>query len=172
MIPRPAEDPELTLSIDVNLAAPRDVVWRCWTESDLLRQWFCPLPWQVSRADFDLRPGGRMNIDMQGPNGEEIEIKGIWLEIEPPSWLVFTDTYREGYIPQPDPFMTGFVELSETDTGGTRMVWGARHSTPEQVQKHLEMGFEEGWTTSARQLEAKARQVAGLTPESPPPHGR
>ena len=58
---------EHTLVIERVLGAPRTAVWRCWTEADLLKQWFCPKPWEVAEADFDLRPGGRMNCVMQGP---------------------------------------------------------------------------------------------------------
>ena len=50
---------ELTLTR--RIAAPRGIVWRCWTEPELIRQWFCPKPWNLVEADFDLRPGGRMN---------------------------------------------------------------------------------------------------------------
>ena len=117
-----------TLQIDVNLQAPRASVWRCWTETAIFCQWFCPAPWKVTEADFDLRPGGRMNNVMQGPNGERFDNTGIWLVIEPMSRLVFTDAFREGYIPLPNPFMTGFVELSDTGQGATRMVW--EHGMP------------------------------------------
>lgn len=154
--------PEHTLKIDVQLDAPLDAVWRCWTEPDQLAKWYCPKPWHIAAADFDFRPGGRMNLVMQGPNGERIETTGIWLAIEPKSELVFTDYYHEGYIPQPTSFMTGFVRLSENESGGTRMIWGARHTSEEDVQKHIEMGFEWGWGTAARQLEGAARQLAGL----------
>ena len=148
-----------TLQIDVTLQARRASIWRCWTETALFCQWFCPAPWKVTEADFNLRPGGRMNNVMQGPNGERFDNTGIWLVIEPMSRLVFTDAFREEYIPLPNPFMTGFVELSDVGLEATRMVWGARHATEEDARKHLEMGFEQGWRTAARQLEDIARKL-------------
>ena len=156
-----ADPSQFTLSIDVDLRAPRAAVWRCWTEPELFCQWFCPKPWTIAEADFDLRPGGRMNNVMQGPNGERFENTGIWLEIEPLHRLVFTDTFREGYIPLPDSFMTGFVKLSDIGRESTRMVWGARHATEEKMRTHLEMGFESGWRTAAGQLSDIARWLAG-----------
>ena len=38
--------------------APRDRVWRCWTEPELMKRWFTPAPWQTVHAEVDLRPGG------------------------------------------------------------------------------------------------------------------
>jgi uncharacterized protein YndB with AHSA1/START domain len=47
---------------------------------------------------------------MAGPNGERMENKGIWLEIDPLCRLVFTDAFTEGFVPAAEPFMTGVVE--------------------------------------------------------------
>lgn len=139
--------------------APRHAVWRCWTEEDLLKQWHCPRPWSVPEADFDLRPGGRFNTVFAGPDGERMENKGMWLEIVPEERLVFTDFYTEGYVPQGDGFMTGFVELSDTEDGKTRFIWGARHRNAETMKQHVEMGFEQGWGAAADQLEETAQSV-------------
>ena len=151
-----------TLVIERHLRAPRAAVWRCWTEAALLKQWFCPKPWIVAEADFDLRPGGRMNTVMQGPEGERIENEGCWLEIMPEERLTFTDSFAEDYRPRAEPFMTGFVRLSDHADGGTQMTWGARHATEAAMRQHLDMGFEQGWAAAAGQLEDLARRVAGL----------
>lgn len=154
------QEAPLTLLIERIIDAPRHDVWRCWTETDLLKQWFCPKPWHVPEAEFDLRPGGRMNTVMTGPNGERHENFGIWLEVVPEKRLVFTDGYREGFMPAASHFMTGFVELSDTDTGGTKMTWGARHNDEATLKKHLEMGFEEGWKAASAQLEELAKTLS------------
>lgn len=147
------------LSIHRILNAPRSAVWRCWTEQDLLKQWFCPKPWTVPEADFDLRPGGRMNTVMAGPGGERVENIGCFLEIVPQERLVFTDVFSEGFMPRAEAFMTGVVELSETSDGRTQMIWSARHATAEARQKHLDMGFEQGWNAAADQLDALAQSL-------------
>lgn len=156
----------LSLELHRLIDAPRDAVWRCWTEPDLLKQWFCPQPWSVPHAEFDLRPGGRMTTVMQGPTGERMENQGVWLEIVPQRRLTFTDAYSEGFVPTASPFMTGFVELSDAGDGATRMVWGARHASEEDTQKHLDMGFEQGWPIVADQLEQVAREL-GRTGSAP-----
>ena len=38
--------------------APREKLYRCWTESELLKKWFTPAPWTTPFAELDVRPGG------------------------------------------------------------------------------------------------------------------
>ncbi|ENN88005.1 activator of HSP90 ATPase 1 family protein [Rhizobium freirei PRF 81] len=47
------------LSFTRIIDAPRDEIFRCWTEEELLKQWFAPLPWTVSAAKIDIRAGGK-----------------------------------------------------------------------------------------------------------------
>lgn len=157
----------LTLEIECNLDAPRRAVWRCWTEPDLLTQWFCPKPWRVAEADSDLRPGGRMNVVMEGPDGTRVDNVGIWLEVVPGKRLTFTDAYSEGFVPRESSFMTGYVELSDAPGERTKMVWGARHGKTADKQAHLEMGFQQGWSAAAAQLEELARSLANGAAPSP-----
>jgi uncharacterized glyoxalase superfamily protein PhnB/uncharacterized protein YndB with AHSA1/START domain len=167
------EKGDLTLVLDVTLSAPRAAVWRCWTESALLKERYCPKPWRVDSADLDLKPGGRFNSVFAGPKGERHDNKGAFLEIETLSRLVFTDAYTEGFIPAGKHFMTGVVELSDEGAGATRMVWGARHGDRDSLKQHLEMGFEQGWRAAAQQLEDLAQGVDangarhGATPLAP-----
>ncbi|WP_017931843.1 SRPBCC family protein [Robiginitomaculum antarcticum] len=143
-----------TLTVERTLNAPRDKIWRCWTDPDLLKQWYVPKPWYIPTVDLDVRPGGRCNFTMAGPDGERIENVGCYLEVTSQERLVFTDGYSEDFMPRPDGFMTGVVKLSDAGKGQTKMLWSARHATPELKQKHLDMGFEQGWNACVDQLAA------------------
>ena len=156
-----------TLVLDRVLDAPRAAVWRCWSEPDLLMQWHCPKPWQVTAAEMDLRPGGRFNTVMEGPQGERFENTGSFLAVEPGRHLTFTDAYSEGFVPSGSHFMTGFLTLEEAGPGRTRMIWGARHPTVEATQQHLEMGFEAGWNAATDQLEELAASFSGASAADP-----
>src|SRR3569833_2220044 len=46
------------LVLDRLLDAPRDKVFRCWTDPELIKQWFAPKPYTVPEAKVDLRVGG------------------------------------------------------------------------------------------------------------------
>ena len=148
-----------SLSVSRTISAPRSAVWRCWTEPDLLKQWFCPKPWTVPEADMDVRPGGRMNIIMAGPTGERMETVGCYLEVLPMQRLVFTDAFSEEFMPCAEPFLTSMVELADAQNDTTQLVWTARHATPEARSRHLEMGFENGWNAALDQLDELARSL-------------
>ncbi|MEO0982911.1 MAG: SRPBCC family protein [Pseudomonadota bacterium] len=150
----------LSLGLERTIQAPRAVVWRCWTDPDLFKRWYCPAPWTVPEADLDVRPGGRFNCVMAGPDGERFETVGCYLDVVDGARLVFTDAYSEGFMPRPESFMTGVVELADAGANDTRMIWTARHACQDDVAKHLEMGFEQGWPAAAEQLNALAAEIA------------
>lgn len=150
---------ELILKVERVINAPRSIVWQCWTDLALFKQWFCPQPLQVTQAEFELRPGGRMNTLMEGPDNARVDSKGVWLEVVPYSRLVFTDAFTEGFVPTAEPFLTWCAEFVDESTEKTKMTWGARHRSNEDVKRHLEMGFEEGWNTAVDQLDDLARRV-------------
>lgn len=147
---------ELTLTRLI--AAPRHALWRCWTEPDLIKQWFTPRPWTTPEVTVDVRPGGASDMLFRGPNGEEFPNRGIYLEVVPDERLVFTDAYTAGWMPSAKPFMTGIITFAD-EGGATRYTASARHWTAEDRAKHEEMGFHEGWGKATDQLEELARRL-------------
>jgi uncharacterized protein YndB with AHSA1/START domain len=141
-----------------HLQAPRAAVWRCWTEPELLEQWFAPAPWSVADVTVDLRPGGAFEIVMRSPEGEEHPGPGCYLEIEPPARLVFTDAFIGDWQPSEKPFFTAVLTFEDA-TGGTRYTARARHWSDEDRAAHEAMGFHDGWGKCADQLEALARSL-------------
>jgi uncharacterized protein YndB with AHSA1/START domain len=150
------EDRELVLSrlIDV----PREKLYRAWTEPELLKQWFAPLPYTTPVAEMDVRPGGANLIVMRGPDGAELPNRGVYLEVVKNERLVFTDAYAKAWEPSQKPFMT--VVLTFEDEGGkTRYTARARHWTVEDRQAHENMGFHQGWGLCTDQLAALAAKL-------------
>lgn len=149
-------DRELVLSRLID--APREKVYRAWTEADILKQWFAPKPWTTPRAELDVRPGGTSFVVMRDPDGNEYPNQGVYLEVVPNERLVFTDAYVSAWQPSEKPFFTAV--LTFTDEGGkTRYVARALHWTAEDKEAHEKMGFHEGWGQCADQLEAVARTL-------------
>ena len=150
------EDRELVLTrlIDV----PRENLYRAWTEPELLKQWFAPLPYTTPVAEMDVRPGGANLIVMRGPDGAELPNRGVYLEVVKNERLVFTDAYAKAWEPSQKPFMT--VVLTFEDEGGkTRYTARARHWTVEDRQAHENMGFHQGWGLCTDQLAALAAKL-------------
>lgn len=153
----PAEPHELVL--DRVLDAPRDKLWRCWTDASLFEKWFCPKPWYVSDAVVELRPGGQFSTVMHGPDGEKFPNMGVCLEVIEGRKLVFTDAFAPGWQPSGRPFMVAEVTFEDAGEGRTRYVARARHWTDEARQEHEAMGFHEGWDAVADQLEKLANTL-------------
>jgi uncharacterized protein YndB with AHSA1/START domain len=149
-------DRELVLTRLID--APRETLYRAWTDPALLKQWFAPAPWTTPVADLDVRPGGASLVVMRGPDGHEFPNRGVYLEVVANERLVFTDAFSAAWEPSPKPFMTVIVTFTEED-GQTRYTARVRHWTVEDRKAHEEMGFHQGWGKCADQLTAL---VAGL----------
>jgi uncharacterized protein YndB with AHSA1/START domain len=127
-----------------------------------MKQWYCPKPWHVTVADIDVRAGGKCHIVMTGPNGEENDIHGQYLEVADQSCLTFSDAFVGDWIPSSKaPFMTGYVVLTDGQGDTTTMEWGARHWLVETYEEHKAMGFDFGWNAAADQLDALAQSLKG-----------
>ncbi|MEF2547770.1 SRPBCC family protein [Aurantimonas sp. E1-2-R+4] len=138
--------------------APRDKVYRAWTESELLTRWFAPKPWTTPRAELDVRPGGSSLVTMRSPEGKDYPNPGVYLEVVKNERLVFTDAYTSAWVPSDKPFMTVTLTFEDED-GKTRYTATARHWSAADRKAHEEMGFHEGWGQCAQQLEEVAREL-------------
>jgi uncharacterized protein YndB with AHSA1/START domain len=147
------------LSVTRFIAAPRSLIWRAWTEPELLKRWFTPRPWTTPVVELDVRPGGSSRIVMRGPDGEEHDNLGVYLEVVKDQRLVFTDAFTGAWIPSAKPFMTGVVTLAD-EAGGTRYTAMARHWNAEDKTMHEQMGFHVGWNAATDQLEALVAELA------------
>lgn len=151
-------DPTLDLELRREVAAPPHLVWRAWTEPELLKQWFCPKPWQTTHCEIDLRPGGRFHTIMRGPAGEEVNNTGCYLMVVPERLLVFTDALGAGFRPTGTSFMAASVSI-EPAAGGTLYVARVMHKDVETKTKHETMGFHQGWGAALDQLVALAKTM-------------
>jgi uncharacterized protein YndB with AHSA1/START domain len=148
---------ELTLTrlIDVS----RALVWQAWTTPEYLQQWWAPKPFITPECEMDLRPGGRFRTLMRGPNGEEYDNQGCFIEVVEHTRIVFTDTLLAGFFPAPNPFFTAIITMADED-GKTRYTARALHKNDEDRLKHEQMGFHEGWGTCLDQLVVVAKGLA------------
>lgn len=79
---------DLTLVRTVN--APRQAVWRLWTESEHLAQWWGPHGFTNPECSIDPRPGGKLRIVMRSPDGQDFLNVGTVQAVQVPKRLVFT----------------------------------------------------------------------------------
>jgi len=153
-----AIDPNRDLVLTRLLDAPRNALYRCWTEPELLKQFFAPLPYTTPHAELDVRPGGSNRITMRSPEGEDMPLSGVYLDAVPNEKIVFTDAFTEAWTPSAKPFFVGTLTFAD-EAGKTRYTAVARHWTAEDKAAHEAMGFHEGWGQVADQLEALAKTL-------------
>jgi uncharacterized protein YndB with AHSA1/START domain len=150
------DDRELVLTRFID--APREKVFRAWTDPELLKQWFAPLPYTTPVAELDVRPGGSNRVVMRDPQGQESEHRGVYLDVIENERLVFTDAFTEVWQPSQKPFMTAILTF-EQEGAGTRYTARVRHWTKEDREAHEKMGFYEGWGQCANQLAALTAKI-------------
>ncbi|MBI1730438.1 SRPBCC domain-containing protein [Candidatus Acetothermia bacterium] len=82
------------------LDAPRDLMFKVWTDPKRLKNWWGPKGFTVTTLKVDLRPGGTMHYCLQGPNNLEIWGKFFYREVSPPERLVCVNCFsdKEGNI--------------------------------------------------------------------------
>jgi uncharacterized protein YndB with AHSA1/START domain len=156
-------DSKLDLGFARIVDVPRSLVWRAWTEPELLKPWFCPLPWITIDCEIDLRPGGIFRTTMQSPEGQEFPNSGCYLEIIPQTKLVWTNALLPGFRPSlpaatcgsddANFMFTAMIELAD-HASGTRYSATVIHADEAGCKKHEAMGFEGGWGTAFDQLVA------------------
>jgi uncharacterized protein YndB with AHSA1/START domain len=90
----PAQAPT-TLRITRTLAAPREKVFRAWTDPQTLERWFAPSDaYRTTVPELDARPGGRYKFEMHH-EGKVYSMWGVFREVKPPEKLVFTWQWDE-----------------------------------------------------------------------------
>jgi uncharacterized protein YndB with AHSA1/START domain len=146
---------ERTIVIERELDAPRELVWKVWTDPDEIAKWWGPEGFTTPREkiEYDLRPGGVARLTMVGPDGEEYPNNGTFRIVEPPERLAFGEENIEH--PMLD---SGETTVELVDLGGdrTRVVVTSRLVCAEEL---VEMA-NAGWNSQFDKLEALLRARA------------
>jgi uncharacterized protein YndB with AHSA1/START domain len=120
--------------------APRERIWREWTEPERFADWFGGVQSQVplSTVSMDVRPGGRWRLTMLADEGRrEIRWKGEYREVAEPERLVFTLSDQPGE----DGYEVVTVVLTDLGDGRTEMLFKQRGNLPPDVYARAETGW-------------------------------
>ncbi|WP_438853571.1 SRPBCC family protein [Agromyces sp. M3QZ16-3] len=137
--------------------APRDLVWRAWTESADAAEWWHPrgIVIKDGSVSVDARPGGRYAYTMVNPaDGNEYPTAGVYREVDPPRRLVFT----WGSPDEPDetaPVIT--VDLRELDGDRTEMLFHLRGFPGAPGDGNVYDGWDSAFDLLGEQLAARIR---------------
>ena len=135
----------LVLELQFVVDAPRERIFRTLTEPAELARWWGPRGYTTPEIDLDLRVGGGYRLTMQPPDGDRFHLAGEFLEIEPPSRLVYTFRWEE---PDPDDRET-VATLSLDDLGDATEVSLSQGEFATEARLELHRS---GWTDSSEKL--------------------
>lgn len=138
--------------------APRDLVFRLWTEPAHMARWWGPLGFTNPVCELDVRPRGSYRIVMRAPNGQEFPCQGVYIEVVRPERLVFTNNAvgQDG-----SPVLEGITAVLFEDTGGkTTLTMRTRAKAVVDFARAYLSGMEAGWTQSLDKLGAEVRRIS------------
>lgn len=150
----PANEPILLLERVFD--APRDLVWKAWTDPIEYAKWFFPVGYNATKVELDVRPGGANYVEMTGPDGSVYPMKGQYIEVDPPNRLSYTDVVDSdekawGDTPPPSQVQT----ISFEDLGGkTKLTVHLQVASIEDRDALVAMGAAFGWGSSFEKLDA------------------
>ena len=126
-------------------------VFEAWTQPELVKLWFAPLPWTTPIVETDVRPGGSSLIVMRSEHGTDFPYQGVYLEVVTNEKLVFTNAYTKAWEPAAKPFTTVILTF-EPHAGMTKYTALVRHWSVADRDAHEKMGFHKGWPICAQQM--------------------
>jgi uncharacterized glyoxalase superfamily protein PhnB/uncharacterized protein YndB with AHSA1/START domain len=134
--------------------APRDLVWRAWTEKEILDQWWAPKPWKAETKSLDFREGGRWHYCMAGPKGEKHWCFADYKKIDPKKKLSWLDAFCDENmkVNTQMPRMSWENKFSDAD-GATLVNITINFDKPEDLQAIVDTGFKEGFTMGLENLD-------------------
>jgi glutathione S-transferase len=146
MTASPASAATAVVQVRRVIAAPREEVFRAWTDPELFRQWFRPTGGSSPSAEMDVRVGGRYRVAMKPP-GLLYHAFGEYLEVHRPERLVFTLGWESvPLVELTDSVVT--VELAERGDGTEVVITHER--LPTRPLRGLHRG---GWRSCLRKLD-------------------
>ncbi len=149
-------NPDLDLSLQRVIRAPREEVWQAWTDPDRLAQWYLPAPTRCRVERLEPRPGGALVTSMSDDGAAFTpHLDACFLVVDDLDRLVWTNALDSGWRPvdgAPVP-MTAEITLADHPDGTDYRVV-VRHGDPAARARHEELGFEHGWGAVTDQLAA------------------
>ena len=142
--------------------APRTLVFDALTKPELLERWFYGPPgWSLVVCQVELKVGGALRYVWRGPDGVEMGMRGVCLEVQPPERIVASEKYDSPWYPGE---AVGTIVLAEQD-GKTSLTQTIRYESRETrdavLRTPMESGVAAGYDRLAGLLLSLGGRVAG-----------
>ena len=151
---------ERELVVTRTIDGPPHLVFDAWTQPELLKRWWVPrsVPVSLQSVEMDVRVGGTYRLVFQVDPTTTMAFFGRYLEVSPPSRLVWTNEEGDGEA------VVTTLTLDE-DGGRTRLVVHDLYPSKEALDDAIASGSTAGWDERLDQLDELLPQlVAGSRP--------
>jgi uncharacterized protein YndB with AHSA1/START domain len=140
------------------------LVWKAYTEKELLDQWWAPKPWKTKTLSMDFRVGGKWVFDMINPQGERYGSIQIFKEIVFEKYFTGIDAFvdEQGNINESMPIATWKNTFLPTEKG-TLVIVDATYPNKEALEFVIKMGMDKGVSMTHDNL---AELLTSITPHT------
>ena len=153
-----AEQGEPTIVMTRVFDAPRELVWKAWTDPEQAKRWWGPKGYTCSHCEIDRRVGGKYLYCERGPDGQDYWSTGVYREIVPLERIVCTNSFADengNVVPASHYGITADLPLEMLATvtfeeldGKTKLT--LKHSIPASIAEQV--GAREGWSEAFDKL--------------------
>ena len=146
------------ITVEREFKTPANLMWAAWTEKDNLDKWWAPKPWKTLTKRLDFSEGGYWLYAMKGPEGGTHWSRADFINIEPENSFTARDSFcdEQGNVTQGSPQSVWKVNFYKLP-GSTNLKVEINFDEVTDMEKYLEMGFKEGFTSGLDNLEALIR---------------
>ena len=143
-----------TITIKREFAAKRQLVWDCYTKSELLDQWFAPKPLTTKTKFMDFSEGGHWLYAMVDPNGQEYWGRMDYQTIQPIDSYTSLDGFCDGTGALNPELPRAIWNITFSDVATHTVVETVvSYTSPEALQQVVQMGLKEGLTSTLERLD-------------------
>ncbi len=143
-----------TITVKREFAARRSLVWDCYTQSEMLDQWFAPEPFTTKTKSMDFSEGGHWHYAMIDPEGKEYWGWTEYIKIQPIDFYETLDAFSdsEGNINKDLPRAEWQVQFTDKEEN-TLVVTTVQYDSLEALDQVINMGMKEGLTSTLERLD-------------------
>ena len=142
-----AEPADRVLSITRTFAAPRELVFKVWSQPEHLARWWGPKGFSTPTCQMDVRTGGDYRAVIRSPEGKDSIMRGRYREVVPPERLVMTFAWEDE---QGRPKHETLITVNFEDVGGeTKLTF--QHGVFESVEQRD--SHRQGWSSFLEHLD-------------------
>lgn len=142
------------VSIKREFDAPLSNVWSAWTEPEILDLWWAPAPFKSKTKNMEFKEGGRRLYAMVGPDGAERWSYFEYSSISPKTNFKHSATFSDAEGNPNSEFGSSFWDITFSEHGTSTIVdIVIKRDSFEELQKIIEMGFKEGFTSAMQGLD-------------------